>query len=214
MLSYQEFKKELRNSWDFEFSPFPNMIERRKLYNTYKDCFKMNNCPTVCTNFLAPIEVCSPYAYGGKQEEVNSMNYASASVTAPATDVQDQRKYLGKRIEEVYYEKRGPLEATFGLNDDEAPRDPKELKDRLDSGKYIIRGLDKDADCYRYFHASELIQWRDPARKADQDGFEAARKALKAVRQEAVDVAKLKSIDEGFEQLKKLEAWTPTGAAS
>lgn len=145
------------------------------------------------------------------------MNYASASISTPATETQDQRKYLSRRLDEVYNSKRDGLESKFGLADDAPPTGPKELADRLAAGKFIIRGAGddaKNADKYRYWHYTDLIQWRDPARKADQEGFDAARKDLKAKKQEALDTIKIDEPKAGLEAIKALEAWTPPGAAN
>jgi hypothetical protein len=152
-----------------------------------------------------------------KQEEENLMNYATASViaTPQTTETQDQRKYLAKRLEEVYITLREPLEAAFGLTDDDAPIGPKETAQRIADGKFTIRGMDdKDLRSYKYYSWYDLIQWRDPSRKADQDGFEAARKALKAEKQKVLDTIKIDEPKAGLEAIKALEAWTPTGAAN
>ena len=156
---------------------------------------------------------CMPY---NEEKGNNPMNYASASISTPASETQDQRKYLSRRLEEVYADKRSPLEAAFGLTDDETPRGPRELAARLADGKYVIRGLDNDnsAYSYKYWAAGDLIQWRDPARKADQAGFDAARTDLKAKKQEALDTIKIDDPKAGLEAIKALEAWKPTGAAN
>lgn len=152
-----------------------------------------------------------------KQEGNNPMNYASASISTPATETQDQRKYLERRLFEVYADKRDPLESLFGLLDDHAPQTPAELAARIADGKFTIRGTGddtKNAAHYRYWGAAELIQWRDPAKKADMDGFKAAKDALKAERQKALDIIKIDDPKSGLEAIKALEAWTPTGAAN
>lgn len=148
------------------------------------------------------------------------MNYATATVHAATTETQDQRKYLQRRLEDIYYMKERPLFAAFGLTDDEAPTTPKELKARIADGKFTIIGLPKDDededdfdDCF-YGSWSRLIRWRDPAKKADQDGYEAARKALKNEYQKAMDTIKIDDVKAGLEAVKALEAWEPTGAAN
>jgi hypothetical protein len=168
-----------------------------------------------------PVPCTAPVKKGciKKQEEENLMNYASASVIAtPATtETQDQRKYLAKRLDEVYHNHRDGLEAKFGLTDDEAPHGPKELAERLAAGKFSIRGTgddEKNAGSYRYWTAGDLIRWRDPAKKADQDGFDAARADLKAKKQAALDIIKIDEPKAGLDAVKALEAWEPTGAAN
>lgn len=172
---------------------------------------------------LGTVEVTPSWSehYFGKQKEGNNpMNYATATVHAATTETQDQRKYLQRRLEDIYYQKERPLYVTFGLTDDEAPTTPKELKARIADGKFVIIGLPKDDededdfdDCY-YGGWSRLIRWRDPAKKADQDGYDAARKALKAEYQKAMDTIKIDDVKAGLEAVKALEAWKPTGAAN
>lgn len=151
-----------------------------------------------------------------KQEGITPMNYASASVTTAPTEAQTQRKYLEQRLYDVYQGKREPLEAKFGLTDDAPPTTPSELAERLKAGKFAIRGLDdgSDKNDYRYWSASELIRWRDPAKKADQAGFDAAKADLKAKRQAALDTIKIDEPKAGLDAVKALESWEPTGAAN
>ena len=178
-------------------------------YYSLAPCTGSTSCPAAIPSFFGrPVQ---------KQEEENLMNYASASISTPATEAQDQRKYLERRLGEVYNDRREGLEAKFGLTDDNSPVGPTELAERIAAGKFIIRGTGddaKNAERYRYWSAYDLIQWRDPAKKADQDGFDAARKDLKAKRQAALDTIKIDDPKAGLDAIKALEAWPPTGAAN
>lgn len=182
----------------------------------YMDMWAAKECS------LGTVEAATPLVDWGtykKQEGNNPMNYATATVHAATTETQDQRNYLQSRLEDIYYTKERPLYAQFGLTDDEAPTTPKELKARITDGKFVIIGLPKDDaeddfdDCY-YGGWSRLIRWRDPAKKADQGGYEAARKELKDEYQKALDVVKIDDVKAGLEAVKALEAWKPTGAAN
>lgn len=187
-------------------------------------CYDVNyTMPLFTSNSFATVEVGQPvpkYGYSCKQEEGNNpMNYATATVQAATTETQDQRKYLTRRLDDIFYQKERPLYAAFGLTDDEAPTSPKELKKRLADGKFTIIGLpkddeDEDEDEYFYGGWSRLIRWRDPAKKADQEGYDAARKELKSKYQEALDTIKIDDVKAGLDAVKALEAWTPTGAAN
>lgn len=166
-------------------------------------------------SFAGCLQPCSPapanYGIGANKEEGNNpMNYASATVTAATTEVQDQRKYLENRLRDVYSEKRNPLEATFGLIDDDAPTGPAELAKRLADGAYTLKTGDK----YAYWGWFDLIQWRHPDRKQDTEGFSAAVAALKAEKQKALDIIKIEDPKAGLDAIKALEAWTPTGKAN
>lgn len=157
------------------------------------------------------------WTYPINKEEGNiPMNYATATVQAATTETQDQRKYLERRLQDVYSQKRDGLEAAFGLVDDEAPNGPGELSERLKEGKFTIRGLDKDkgATQFNYWCWFDLIQWRDPSRKEDAEGFKKAVDELKALRQKSLDSIKIEDVKAGLDAVKALEAWTPTGAAN
>ena len=140
-------------------------------------------------------------------------NYASATVTAAPSDESKQRSYLEQRLYDVYCTKRDPLQATFGLQDDAAPATPEELNQRIKDGKFIIRGLDGKKDM-RFYYWTDMFQWRDPSRKADVEGYEAAKADLKSKRQDALDTIKIDTPAAGLAALKALEAWEPTTAAS
>jgi len=242
MLSWMQWDKKFRDSWTPKCT-CPNKRERRKLYQEYEKEYKMNTAPTVpaaitgistasyIDNWTFPPVTLQSYGSlactpcpdlekyirpVNKEEGNNPMNCATATVQAGTTETQDQRKYLTNRLQEVYSDKRDPLEAAFGLTDDEAPRGPLELSERLKAGKFSVRYLEADThpDAYRYWHWTDLIQWRDPAAKRDEDGFKKAVEELKALRQAALDTIKIDEPKVGLDAIKALEAWKPTGAAN
>ena len=216
MLTQTEFNQTLQ-AYNY------NKVIRRQMYKDYVKEQEVISGTTAnwtivdapmkaCTNSLAPIAVCGPYTYGCKQEEGNNpMNYASASISTPATETQDQRKYLQSRLQDVYGAKKSPLQAQFGLIDDDAPETMKDLQERIAAGKFTF--LD-EKDARPYHHWTEMLRWRDPAKKADQDGYTAAKTELKAKYQAALDTIKIDEPKAGLEAVKALEAWTPTGAAN
>lgn len=164
-----------------------------------------NSFVSVVTDQPAPCK--KAFSFGCKQEEGNNpMNYATATVQAATTETQDQRKYLEKRLQEVYHDKRDNLEAHFGIIDDDAPNGPAELAERLKDGKYTLRTGDR----YQYWHWTELIQWRHPDRKQDFEGFEAAKKDLQSLRQKSLDTIKIDDVKACLDAVKALEAWEPT----
>ncbi len=228
---FEENKKQARKSYDNYSKAMKKKMNYDKVCNppvaidietTYwPSMFKPNNlCSLVSLSTDQPVPCKKGFSFGCKQEEgINPMNYATATVHAATTETQDQRNYLQSRLEDIYYTKERPLYAQFGLTDDEAPTTPKELKARITDGKFVIIGLPKDDaeddfdDCY-YGGWSRLIRWRDPAKKADQNGYEAARKELKDEYQKAMDTIKIDDVKAGLEAVKALEAWKPTGAAN
>lgn len=186
--------------------------------------YNIVSAPTVATNSFACVDACPKAepkrSFLGKQKEGNNpMNYATATVTAATTETQDQRKYLANRLQDVYFDKERPLYAMFGLTDDEAPTSPKELKQRIADGKFTILGLpkdgeDEDEDDFFYGGWSRMLRWRDPAKKLDRDGYDAARKELKDMYQKTLDIIKIDDVKAGLDAVKALEAWKPTGAAN
>lgn len=224
-----------------------NRVEARKSWARYQDFFTMKernmimngsdvvtwtfdaNCVAVpCTSSFAdcpktdaaPCKAQMPYVDVPQQEGNNPMNYANvanAAITVPPTEVQDQRKYLEKRLDQLFYAKDEPLYRHFGLDDDAAPYSPVEFKKRIDEGKFQIRGVDFDqehAARYDHWHWTDLIAWRDPAKKADRDGYDAARKDLREKKQNTLDIIKIDDPKAGLEALKAFEAWEPKGATN
>lgn len=204
-------------SFGYYMDPYNNFQDFIALTTgtTVKMCGYKDNCLAPCDKPQCTEVPKKKGFFVKKQEEENLMNYASASISAPATETQDQRKYLSKRLDEVYRTKRDPLEGIFGLTDDATPQGPKEVSERIAAGKFVIRGLEGEAGRdYSYWAGGDLIQWRDPAKKADQDGFTAAKKDLKAKYQTTLDTIKIDEPKAGLDAIKALEAWEPTGKSS
>lgn len=238
MLEFKEFRRIRKTYMDFE-----TRDQCRQMYKLYKKQEeRMNSVEVTCGTSITTAYIDSPKKarpkagslcsldtvecvqspasslnwYCNQEKGNNPMNYATATVQAGTTETQDQRKYLAKRLEDVFYTKEAPLYAKFGLSDDDAPVGPKAIAERLAAGKYILKGVDKDDefDGYRYWGIGDLIRWRDPAKKADLEGYEAAREDLKKARQVALDIIKIDEPKAGLEAVKTLEAWEPTGAAN
>lgn len=206
--NYQKYKKAKMNSANHAHQ------------YTVKTAYGIASVPAdlCCLAPCAPAQCTKPepkeFRFGlKKQEEENLMNYASATVQAGTTETQDQRKYLVSRLSDVYASKKDPLYATFGLVDDEAPLSATELAARLKDGKFTIKTGEK-YERPSYYHWTDMIVWRAPDRKADRDGYEAAKADLKKKYQEALDIIKIDEPKAGLEAIKALEAWTPTGAAN
>lgn len=210
-ITYKEFKEALR-----ELNPNLSCKVLKEMYDVVYGIPATSGCITLASNSLAdcPKAYCPPPATPQvcKQQEGNNpmSAYASATVAAATTETQDQRKYLERRLQDVYDRKRSPLEAQFGLVDDEAPSSVEDFKKRIEDGAYTFRTGDR----YRYWHWSDKIQWRHPDRKQDSEGFEAARKELKVEKQKALDIIKIDEPKAGLDAIKALEAWEPTGAAN
>lgn len=134
-----------------------------------------------------------------KQEEANM--YAQIQTSSPE---QDARAHLRDRLRTVKYETQAKLRKDFGLDDDEAPRTPKELAERLASGKFIVKHANDEKQPSLY-SVSSYIRWRDPAVKEDQAGYDKAKEKLSKAYTEAKDVIIVKSPEEGLKALQGFE---------
>lgn len=156
----------------------------------------------------------TPWGKAKKQEGITPMaNYNAATIVAQAdTTARDQRQHLHSRMWEVQQTKKYALKKQFHLIDDDAPKSPKEMAERIAAGKFIIRGLDKEET--RYFSSYDAIVWRDPAVKPDQAGYDAVKTEMDKKYRETVDTITILDPKDGLDALREFEAWTPTGAAN
>lgn len=92
--------------------------------------------------------------------------------------------YLANRVSNIYYTKSDELQKTFGLVNDDPPATPKEIIDRLASGKFVVN---EDRMNERHYNPLAFFQWRDPAVKKDTDGFNKAIETMGKARTEALD---------------------------
>lgn len=125
--------------------------------------------------------------------------------------VEQQRiGYLQGRIRDVSYTKTDELTKTFALLDDPTPTNGQELVERILAGKYVIPSNEKK----RYGYAQDQITWRDPAKKADREGYDKAFNALEDARTAANDIIMIGSPADGLAALQAFEKWvyTPTTA--
>lgn len=104
----------------------------------------------------------------------------------------DKLGYLSGRSYNVFSEKRHDLQKKYGLIDDTDPRTPKDLIDRLASGKFTVSQENMNRDHYSPIC---LFKWRDPNLKQDYEGFNKAEAALKALRTKAEDIIVVMSDD-------------------
>lgn len=119
------------------------------------------------------------------------------------TETQDQRNYLARQLSSVAYAKDVELMKSFGLTDDPTPRKGSELLDRIKSGKYILR----DEKSVKWAeNALSYIEWRDPAVVKDEEGFEAAEKAMQKSRLDTDRTIQIAAPADGLAALKAFEA--------
>lgn len=237
MLSYRQYKKMLRYN-----SPYVSCNKSKELYQMYCEteakcqpkCEAPSNYTTLglvdagahlqalyCNSFAnINLNDCSAVSATkpacNKEEEVTSMNYASAvTVAQTATPIENKRlDYLLRRVEEAYEAQKDSLTKLFHLYPDDTPTTFAEALARFTAGQYI---LDEAEVAYgkKYGYGwTHGLEWRDPAKPADQAGYEAAKAELKKERTATKDIIMVGTAEEGLASVQALEEWKPTGKAN
>jgi hypothetical protein len=154
-----------------------------------------------------------------KKQEVENTMYIDK--TLPIEN--QQKTYLNERVRTVFYDLQHKLCDQFFINDDQAPLTLKDFKDRVANGKFTVTNFDgekidsndwddeEDKVCWNIIHA---IRWRDPAKKADIVGKEAADKELSKKFTETKDQIMIGTPADGLKALQELEAWVPSNLPS
>lgn len=143
-----------------------------------------------------------------KQEKETTMAYGDLTTTNLETQ---QRNYLKRRLDEVFYTKKADLRTKFNIDFNASPKTKDELQRKLTAGEFELKTNYFDADGkpnYCYGSMLDAVRWIDPARKEDRDGYDAAKEALNKVFTAAKDVAMMKSLDDGLKALQDFEAAT------
>lgn len=131
--------------------------------------------------------------------------------TVPTSMDAKRQTFLLDSLYQTAEEKDLDLRKQFGLKDDDAPTNPKELVERIKAGKFTLPDETK-----RRYHYSALdgIRWRDPDLKEDQAGYEAAWNAFRKAKETAHEDIMIKDGEAGLAALRALKDWQPTGAAN
>ena len=110
-----------------------------------------------------------------KQEK--KMNYLNTNYAVaccpPQTEQKQEKMYMVERMEMIKDEKVLDLRRRFGLEDDEAPRTAEDFLKRIEDKQFKLR--EKTAWLPSFW---DRVQWRDPAKELDQDGFNKAYEEL------------------------------------
>lgn len=114
-----------------------------------------------------------------------------------------KRNYLSSRLVNLKGKKVDKLRQAYGLDDEDRPLTPKELLERIKSGKFVIRGEHEDTtDPYNLL---EYFSWREPDRKEDKVGFRTAREPLDKAYDEAKDTVIVLPLEDALAAVKKFE---------
>lgn len=119
------------------------------------------------------------------------------------TDIETARRHMDNRLYGIKADKRDALKAQFGLTDDARPASFTELAARLKAGLFTLPTDSEDHfDSYDLF---DSLRWRDPAKKEDRPGFDAAEKLMQAAATKVKDAIWVKTNPE--DALAALEAF-------
>jgi len=147
------------------------------------------------------------------QEKETKMQFAEINaigVNTADTEIRNQRKYLQDQLYRAKYAHYEPLQRAFGLRDEDAPRSPTELVERIKAGMYTVKPGETDAEGVEKFYDSPMyyFRWRNPETKKDQEGYNAAKKLLEKAYTDAERVIMVGDAKEGLEAVKQYETAT------
>lgn len=118
--------------------------------------------------------------------------------------VRDQMDYLRRRLDNVRQAKKDTAKVTFGLVDEDAPKNFKELQERIASGRYVA---DEKLEDYNY-GPLYAVRWRDPSLKEDSAGYREFKRKLEKLYDRAKDDIRILDVKDGLEALRTFESAT------
>ncbi len=83
------------------------------------------------------------------------------------------RKYLQREMDGLHCQVVEKLRDTYNINDMLAPKTPREMRERINQGLFEITGEDSAPD-KSFGWGGPGLRWRDPAKKADHEGYNKA----------------------------------------
>jgi hypothetical protein len=121
------------------------------------------------------------------------------------------RNRLLDRANMASYEKRDELRKAFNLIPDDEPVTIKDFVQRVKDGKFVTDLTEKEQAERKFYcldRMLEEIEWRDPARVEDQEGFDAANVLLTKALNDVSDEIIVKTPEAGLESLRAFQAKT------
>ena len=142
--------------------------------------------------------------------------YATANLMTVShpTEHEQAKSHLSYRLMQITGKKTEDLQKHFHLADDEAPKTPKQLIDRIKEGKFKVRKPDHsfddtedylDSDRYSAYHLMSYFNWRDPDHKKDHKGYDAAIKKLEKAVEHLNDTLVVAEAKDGLIALREFE---------
>lgn len=138
-----------------------------------------------------------------KKKPYNNCVEATTEETTKMNIEREKISYLQGRIYTIVSQADTALERKFGLIDDEAPHTPKELVDRIASGKYVLPEKNDRNYGYGPLHG---MKWRDPSMVTDRDGYRAAAATLEKAAQPIKDAIQILPVDQALKMLQDFES--------
>ena len=137
-----------------------------------------------------------------KQEENNMDMFARQE--------QEQRDYLERRLEAEQYSKDDEARQVFYMDGDSYPGTWEELLQRIKDGKFVYseakaKAQEENLSLYGPFG---FVEWRDPNKPADKEGYKAFVKKFHAAHNDARDQIRVLSPAEGLTALETFKALT------
>jgi len=122
--------------------------------------------------------------------------------------------HLTQRLNDATRSHIESLRPFYNLEDEDAPRSLKQLADRIKEGRYIIvndngtEDLDQPTIGYfeLYYSLGRNFRWRDPAKKLDTEGYNAAIARRDKASRDVMDVIIIKDADAGLAAVQEFEA--------
>ena len=182
-------------------------------------CTQTCSAPMYLTGYIPDYPTTNSFAnLCSKQEKENTMNtlniVARADNSAQYPTDQRQKDHLLNRLYEIKYTKEQALQVEFGLTELPRPKTPAELVAYIKEGKYVFKHEDDltDNDDFGgnefYYSPWRYMEFRDPAVKADREGYEKAEKALEKLYQDTRDDIVVLDVEKGLAALRQFESTT------
>ena len=153
------------------------------------------------------------------KQEIKKMShaYAIANVAMTAnhpTEHEQAKSHLIYRLHQIANKKDEELQKHFHLADDDAPKTPKQLIDRIKEGKFKVRKPDHsfdneedymDSEHYSQYSLLSYFNWRDPDHKKDHKGYDTAVKKLEKAVEHLNDTLLVSDAKDGLIALREFE---------
>lgn len=119
---------------------------------------------------------------------------------------ENQRYHLNRRLNNTVSDKRQELKKVFNIEALNFPETVKEAKELIAKGWLQVNGKDEERFSYDpwYYH----VEFRDPAKPKDQDGYEKATEAMDVAKTAATDDIAILAPAEGLKSLREFESKT------